>query len=63
VHHSGVTRAAGPSEFELLPVIESDDQGRAATILAFDSDDLDAAYAELDARGAAGEPAPELRRT
>jgi hypothetical protein len=48
----------GPSEIEYLVVHEIDDHGDAVAFVAFDPDDLDAAYAELDARYAAGEAAP-----
>src|SRR5262245_18271377 len=47
---------AGPSELEHLQVLEVDDQGDAVAIVVVDLDDLDAAYAELDQRYAAGEP-------
>ena len=52
-------RAAGPEPFssEVLDVIETDVQGRIMARVVFDSDDLDAANAELDARYLAGEAA------
>src|SRR5262249_39611634 len=48
----------GPSEAEYLQVNDVDDHGDAVALVAFDPDDLDAAYPELDARYAAGEAAP-----
>jgi len=48
----------GPSESEWLVVEESNGHGLRAVMVAFDADDLDAAYAELDERYAAGEAAP-----
>jgi hypothetical protein len=54
---SGAGRSTGPSEIEWLEVAELDDDGRFLTIVTFDPEDLDAAYAELDARYAAGEGA------
>ncbi|MFI5508308.1 BTAD domain-containing putative transcriptional regulator [Mycobacterium sp. NPDC051804] len=43
---------------EVLEVIEIDDAGKVSNIVTFDPDDIDAAFAELDARYAAGEAAP-----
>src|SRR5262249_48510737 len=51
----------GPSETESLNVAESDERGHFLVLVTFDPDDLDAAYAELDARYAAGEAAPYAR--
>ena len=48
----------GPSEIEILQVVEASDERTRVAAVAFDPDDLDAAYAELDARYAAGEAAP-----
>src|SRR5262249_42810753 len=48
----------GPSEIEYLSIIEVDDRGDHVAVVMFDPDDLDAAYAELDERYAAGEAAP-----
>jgi hypothetical protein len=42
---------------ELLAVVEIDAENKLAAHIAFDSDDVDAAFAELDARYAAGEAA------
>ncbi len=42
---------------ELLQLHECDEEGRLATSVAFDPDDLDAAFAELDERYAKGEAA------
>ena len=47
----------GPSEIEFIGVIEVDGAGKNIAMVQFDADDLDAAYAELDARYAAGEAA------
>jgi hypothetical protein len=47
----------GPSEIEYLVVQEVDDHGDAVACVGFDPDALDAAYAELDRRHAAGEAA------
>lgn len=43
----------GPSEIEFLQIWETDASGRIAGGVGFDPDDLDAAYAELEARYAA----------
>jgi hypothetical protein len=43
----------GPSETESVIVAESDEHARFATLVTFDPEDLDAAYAELDRRYAA----------
>lgn len=46
-----------PSEIEVLQLFESDDEGRLREWVAFDPDDLGAAFAELEERYAAGEGA------
>jgi hypothetical protein len=51
----------GPSEIELLGVVEVNDHGVRVANVMFDPDDLDGAYAELDERYAAGEAAPYAR--
>jgi hypothetical protein len=51
----------GPSELEYLNLIEVDERGDAVLWVRFDADDLDAAYAELDARYDAGEAAAHGR--
>jgi class 3 adenylate cyclase len=51
----------GLAEFEMLCLNEVDATGRRVAVVAFDLDDLDAAYAELDTRYAAGEGAPRAR--
>ncbi|HJQ85102.1 MAG TPA: hypothetical protein VKA21_13545 [Candidatus Binatia bacterium] len=43
---------------DLLVLVEIDAAGRLTALVAFDPDDLDAAYAELNARYSAGEGAP-----
>ena len=48
----------GRVEWEHLGVTEFDAQGRRKSIVLFDTERLDVAYAELDARYAAGEGAP-----
>jgi hypothetical protein len=47
----------GPDEFvtEFLSVLESDSDGRAVALVSFDLDNIDAAFAELEARYVAGE--------
>ncbi|MBI3768726.1 MAG: nuclear transport factor 2 family protein [Deltaproteobacteria bacterium] len=47
----------GPSELEFLNLIETDERGDAVALVRFDPEDVDAAYAELDARYDAGEAA------
>lgn len=47
---------------EGLEVLEADADGRLVARVAFDSDDLDAAFDELDARYLAGEAAPYARK-
>ncbi|MBI3389074.1 MAG: hypothetical protein HY027_15185 [Deltaproteobacteria bacterium] len=51
----------GPSDTEALWTCEVDEQGKRVTMVAFNADDLDAAYAELDERYAPGEAAPFAR--
>ncbi len=53
--------AIGPSEIESLNLIETDDHGVPVAFVRFDPEDLDAAYAELDARYDAGEAAAHDR--
>ena len=50
--------SVGPSDNDFLMVVEVDDAGTSVAAVAFDSDSIDAAYVELDARYAAGEAAP-----
>lgn len=45
----------GPSEIDWVLIIEVDGRGDHVAVVAFDPDDLDAAYGELDARYAEGE--------
>ena len=45
-----VTRDAGPAEIAAVSVLESTEDGKALRSTAFDPDDLDAAYDELDRR-------------
>jgi hypothetical protein len=47
----------GPSEIDTLSLFEMNDRGEVATTVRWDADDLDAAYAELEARFDAGEAA------
>ena len=47
----------GPSEIAFLILTEVDDRGRIVAYVRWDVEDLDAAYAELDARYEAGEGA------
>jgi ketosteroid isomerase-like protein len=54
----GSDGSVGPSEVEYLFVLEMSDGGERIAGVTFDADDLDAAYAELDARYFAGEAAP-----
>jgi hypothetical protein len=53
-----VEQGGGALAIDYLTVVEVDVDGRVAHAVGFDLDDLDAAYAELDARYAAGEGAP-----
>jgi tetratricopeptide (TPR) repeat protein len=54
----GQNAEVGPVEFEYVGVVEVDAGGRGILNSAFDSSELDAAYAELDERYRAGEGAP-----
>jgi hypothetical protein len=54
----GAEEARGPSEVEFLQVNEVDERGLRVVGIAFDPDDAEAAWAELDARYHAGEAAP-----
>ncbi len=58
---TSVDRHGGLAEFEYLCLNEVDATGRITGSVVFDPGDLDAAYAELDARYAAGEAAPYAR--
>ncbi len=58
LHHARWNVEYGPiglSQNELLTLDEVDDEGRRCHAVHFDTDDLDAAYAELDARGGTDE--------
>jgi hypothetical protein len=57
----GADWSIGPSELESLAVVEVDGHGDVVAIVEFAPEDLDAAYAELDERYAAGEAAPYAR--
>jgi ketosteroid isomerase-like protein len=48
----------GTGELEVLDVVETDVHGRITHIVVVDPEDIDSAYAELDARYLAGEGAP-----
>ena len=52
------TDLVGPSEIEWLSIVEVNEAGQRTLGILFDPDDLDTAYAELDARYHAGEAAP-----
>jgi hypothetical protein len=54
----GADSDSGPSEIEWLTILQVDDCGELAAAVTFAPDDLDAAWAELDARYDAGEAAP-----
>lgn len=47
----------GPSELDWMLILEVDDRGDHLVVVTFDLDDLDAAYAEIDARWESGEAA------
>jgi hypothetical protein len=55
----GSTRGTGAGEFsaEVVNIVEIDAENRISARVAFDLDDIDAAFAELDARYLAGEAA------
>jgi ketosteroid isomerase-like protein len=48
---------AGPMAVEMLDLVEVDAEGRRTSLVVFDPDDLDCAYAELDRRYETGEAA------
>jgi hypothetical protein len=56
-HWQGAAGDIGPSAIDWLLIIELDARGDHRAVVAFDPDDLDAAYTELDARYDAGEGA------
>ncbi|MEY2567023.1 MAG: hypothetical protein QOE35_1552 [Actinomycetota bacterium] len=56
--YRGVAEESGPIEVDTLEMGEVDADGREILTVTFDAHDLDAAYAELDARYLAGEGAP-----
>ena len=51
------TSGLKPSSTETLTILEIDAENRVAAQVVFDPDDIDAAFAELDARYLAGEAA------
>ena len=57
----GADQSVGPSEVELIQVVEVDERGDQVALVMFDAADLDDAYAELDARFAAAEVAEGRR--
>jgi len=59
--HGDADAGGGPLAIDYLAVDEVDGEGRFAEIVLFDPDDLDAGYAELHARFAAGEAAAHPR--
>jgi class 3 adenylate cyclase len=61
VRLEGSDDSVGPSDVEWLQVLEVDERGERLAAVAFDVEDLEAAYAELDARYAAGEARSQRR--
>lgn len=59
--YSGRDRRPEAFHAEVLRIIEINAEGRCVASIAFDVDDLDAAFAELDARYLAGEAAPHAQ--
>lgn len=59
--YSGRDRRPEAFHTEVLRIIEINPEGRCVASIAFDVDDLDAAFAELDARYLAGEAAPHAQ--
>jgi hypothetical protein len=55
VRFTATVPGSGPMEVEALDLVEVDAAGLRTALIVFDPDDLDAAYAELDARWYAGE--------
>jgi hypothetical protein len=55
VRFTATVGESGPMEVEVLDLVEVDGAGRRTALVVFDPDDLEAAYAELDERYAAGE--------
>ena len=58
---TGSDETIGPSEHEVLVLIEVDDAGESVAIVLFDADARDVAWAELEARFEAGEAASARR--
>jgi class 3 adenylate cyclase len=56
-HYSRSDQEPGSFQLDLIHVVEIDDHERIAALVTFDPDDLDAGFAELDARYLAGEAA------
>jgi hypothetical protein len=61
VQYSGRDQVPEPFHTEMLRVFEIDDEERISAAVYFDSNDIDAAFAELDARYLAGEAAAYSR--
>ena len=57
----GGGQGVGPVELEWLAILEADDKGEVQSSIEFARGDLEAAYAELDVRFAAGEAAATRR--
>ncbi|OBI40150.1 hypothetical protein A5707_10730 [Mycobacterium kyorinense] len=55
---TGTDQRQDAFRIEILAVVEIDTDKRIAAVVVFDCDDIDAAFAELDARYLAGEAAP-----
>jgi hypothetical protein len=60
-HYSGHDRGPGEFPTDIISVVEIDADNRIAAHVVFDDDDMDAAFAELDARYVAGEAADHTR--
>ena len=58
VRYSGQNQESQPFDAEMLIVFEINADGRFAAAVAFDLDEIDAAFKELDARYLAGDAAP-----
>jgi hypothetical protein len=57
----GTTSGSMRARARFSQIVEVDDHGDVAVVVVFDPDDLEAAYAELDQRFAAGEAAAHGR--
>jgi ketosteroid isomerase-like protein len=63
VRWQGSDDLVGPTQVDWFEVLETDERGSIVALVVLDGEDVDAAYAELDDRYAAGDAAPHAHTT